>query len=71
MESIATEAIDQVWLSVANDPDPRLQQQILLSSLQAVQDRSIKERINYGFILLDKPAGIRSKTAAYIAKNIG
>jgi tRNA U55 pseudouridine synthase TruB len=37
---------------------------------KAPEERSIKERINYGFILLDKPAGIRSKTAAYIAKNI-
>lgn len=33
-------------------------------------ERSIEERINYGFILLDKPAGIRSKTAAYIAKKL-
>ncbi|MCL4391623.1 MAG: tRNA pseudouridine synthase A [Candidatus Parvarchaeota archaeon] len=37
---------------------------------RAPKDRSIEERINYGFILLDKPAGIRSKTAAYIAKKI-
>lgn len=37
---------------------------------KAPKDRSISERINYGFILLDKPAGIRSKTTAYIAKNI-
>lgn len=34
------------------------------------EKRSIEERIDYGFILLDKPAGIRSKTAAYIAKKI-
>ena len=36
----------------------------------APKDRSIEQRIDYGFILLDKPSGIRSKTAAYIAKNI-
>ncbi|EFD92998.1 MAG: hypothetical protein BJBARM5_0252 [Candidatus Parvarchaeum acidophilus ARMAN-5] len=34
------------------------------------EKRSVEERINYGFILLDKPAGIRSKTAAYIAKKL-
>ncbi len=34
------------------------------------KERSIEERIDYGFILLDKPAGIRSKTAAYIAKKL-
>ncbi len=34
------------------------------------EERSIEQKIDYGFILLDKPAGIRSKTAAYIAKNL-
>jgi tRNA U55 pseudouridine synthase TruB len=34
------------------------------------KERSIEERMNYGFILLDKPAGIRSKTAAHIAKKV-
>jgi len=32
--------------------------------------RSIKEKINFGFILLDKPPGIRSRTAAVITKNL-
>lgn len=34
------------------------------------KERSIEERLKTGFILLDKPPGIRSKTAAHIAKKI-
>ena len=33
-------------------------------------DRSIEQRMDFGFILLDKPSGIRSKTEAATAKKI-
>ncbi len=32
--------------------------------------RSIEQRIDFGFVLLDKPRGIRSKTASATAKQI-
>ncbi len=32
--------------------------------------RNIKQKLDLGFILLDKPSGIRSKTSAFIAKRI-
>ncbi|MEM0111155.1 MAG: tRNA pseudouridine synthase A [Candidatus Parvarchaeota archaeon] len=32
--------------------------------------RDIKQRMDFGFVLLDKPSGIRSKTSAFIAKKI-
>ncbi len=34
------------------------------------EKRSIEQRINFGFVLLDKPRGIRSRTASAVAKQI-
>lgn len=33
-------------------------------------ERKIEQKIDFGFVLLDKPSGIRSKTAAATAKKI-
>lgn len=32
--------------------------------------RDIRQKVDFGFVLLDKPSGIRSKTSAFIAKKI-